>query len=109
MSSTDEKDPVKLLSALLGSEKEPTPEEIKAKLEQQEREIATNFKKLATTDIVNLLVAAENYINLVIRSNPSLTQRNHSHLYNARILLGCVLDGKLPQNYDELKKLGGAN
>lgn len=106
MSSSDTKDPTKLLESLLsGGEKLPTMEEIQAKIDEQEKEISSNFRKLETKDIVKLLVSAENYVNMVIRSNPSLTQRNHSHLHNARILIGCVLDGKLPDNYEELKKM----
>lgn len=103
----DPKDPAKLLEALLASQTEGgaaplTAEEVQQKIDEQEKEIAENFKKLETKDIVKMLVAAENYLNFIHRSNPALTKRNHASLENARVLISCVLDGRKPQNLDEL-------
>jgi len=105
MSSTDDKDPAKLLEALLsqgGVDKNMSLEEIQKRLEEQEKEIISNFKKLETKDIIKMLVAAENYISVVQRSNPSLTKKNHMALDNAKVLVSCILDGKKPDNFDEL-------
>jgi DNA-binding transcriptional regulator YhcF (GntR family) len=108
MSSSD--DPKKLLEALLAGAgkngaKMPTAEEMQEELAAQEKEIADNFKKLETGEIVKMLVAAENFINHILRSDPHLTARNHAALRNARVLIGCILDGKKPENLDELNVL----
>lgn len=96
---------LELLGKHTGMDKMPTPEEIKAQLAEQEMEIMQNFKKLETQEIIKMLVAAENYLTHVWRSDPALTRKNHSALHNARTLITCVLDGKKPDNYDDLGKV----
>lgn len=104
MSSSD--DPKKLLEALLSGKdaKLPSVEEMQAEMAAQEKEITENFKKLETADIVKMLVAAENFIQHILRSDPPLTSRNRSALLNARVLIGCILDGKKPDNFNELDR-----
>lgn len=103
-SDKDTKDLIeRLLSgASTGGQKMPSPEEMKAEFEKQEREIFENFKKLETKEIITMLVAAENFLNGFLRSDPPLTRRGISNLQNVKVLISCVLDGKKPDNFDEL-------
>lgn len=105
MSKPEDKDPAALLAELLqggGVGRQPTPEEMKAEFAKQAKEISDNFRKLETDDIIRMLVAAENFLAHIERSQPSLTMKNHAMLKNAKTLIGCVLDGKKPDNFNEL-------
>lgn len=80
-----------------------TLEEITEHNEAQFKKVMENFKKIETKDIIHMLVSAENLLIMMQREDPPLKRRHAEALHNARIFISCILDGKLPTNWDDIK------